>query len=45
VTAGALVRTLRGHGGRVLGVAWSPDGTLLVSCSDDTSALVWDVAR
>ncbi|KAF9024981.1 WD40 repeat-like protein [Hymenopellis radicata] len=39
-TTGA-VRVLRGHTGRVWSVAFSPDGTRIVSGSDDTSARVW----
>ena len=35
VPAGTLRRTLPGHGGRVFGVAWSPDGTrLATACLD-----------
>src|SRR5262249_34157542 len=36
-------RCFRGHGQRVLCVAFSPDGTRLASGSDDLTALVWDV--
>lgn len=39
------VKTLRGHGGAIRSLTWSPDGTLLVSTSYDTTALVWDVGR
>jgi WD40 repeat protein len=35
---------LKGHENRVNGVAFSPDGTRLVSCSQDQSLRVWDVA-
>ncbi|MEZ4367304.1 MAG: WD40 repeat domain-containing protein [Kofleriaceae bacterium] len=34
------VATLR-HGDRAVRVAWSPDGTSLLSAADDTTALVW----
>jgi WD40 repeat protein len=38
-----LVRTLAGHGSRVNGVAFSPDGTLLATVSTDKTARVWKV--
>lgn len=37
-------RILRGHGGQVLAVAFTPDGRRLVSGGTDRSARVWDVA-
>jgi WD40 repeat protein/tRNA A-37 threonylcarbamoyl transferase component Bud32 len=37
--------TCRGHGGRIWGLAFCPDGRTLVSCSpDDHTIRVWDVA-
>jgi WD40 repeat protein len=30
---------------QVLACSWSPDGTKVVSCSDDTTVRVWDVSR
>ncbi|HLN32723.1 MAG TPA: sigma-70 family RNA polymerase sigma factor [Gemmataceae bacterium] len=32
-----------GHTGRVLSLSFSPDGTRVISGSDDTTALVWDL--
>jgi WD40 repeat protein len=36
--------TLRGHGGGVSGVAWSPDGKRLAAANVDGTAKVWDAA-
>jgi hypothetical protein len=38
----ALIRTLEGHLGSVRGCAFSPDGKLIVSASDDGALKVWD---
>lgn len=38
------VREFIGHRAPVLSVAFSPDGTRLVSCGVDNAVLVWDVA-
>jgi WD40 repeat protein/serine/threonine protein kinase len=39
-----LLGTLSGHSNRVADLAFSPDGTTLVSASRDQSLIVWDVA-
>jgi eukaryotic-like serine/threonine-protein kinase len=38
---GSLLYTYKGHTDVVETVAWSPDGTLIASCSDDQTAQVW----
>ncbi|MGZ3618767.1 MAG: WD40 repeat domain-containing protein, partial [Ktedonobacteraceae bacterium] len=38
----ALIRTLQGHTAQVNGCAVSPDGTFIVSASDDETLKVWD---
>jgi len=39
-----LVRTLTGHANAVRGLAFSPDGTLLATGSDDNTARLWHTA-
>ena len=44
VAAGKLVHDLKGHGDKVLGVAFHPDGNQLASVSYDETVRVWDLA-
>ncbi len=41
---GTPLHTLDGHSGDVLAVAFSPNGTRLVSAAADFTAVLWDVA-
>lgn len=45
LVAGKELPRLLGHRGPVTSVAFSQDGTMLVSASMDTTVLVWDTAR
>ena len=40
----ALLRTLAGHTGAVTACAISPNGTFIVSASEDTTLMIWDAA-
>jgi len=37
-----LVRSMVGHGGRVNSVQFSPDGSMVLSGSDDRTAIIWN---
>jgi len=43
VADGTLLRTLKGHTDEVTGVAFTPDGRLLVSGSKDGTIRLWGV--
>ncbi len=44
VASGTALLTYRGHTDTVNDLAWSPDGTRIVSGSNDQTALIWDAA-
>lgn len=42
--SGQSIGSLAGHQGKIQTLSWTADGKQLISGSEDTSALVWDVA-
>ncbi|KAJ5133506.1 hypothetical protein N7526_004871 [Penicillium atrosanguineum] len=42
LTTGQCASTLKGHRDSVTSIAWSPDGSRLVSASDDRTVKIWD---
>ncbi|MEO8612652.1 MAG: hypothetical protein ABI690_32460 [Chloroflexota bacterium] len=44
VATNTVLTTLEGHADSILSVAYSPDGTMLVSGSQDQTVRIWDVA-
>lgn len=44
-TTGNEVAKFKGHSGGVTDLAWSPDGAMLASASDDGTVIVWDTRR
>jgi len=43
--SGAPLEILSGHTDEVNAIRWDPSGSLLASCSDDRSVLVWQLGR
>ncbi len=40
-----MLRTLPGHEGMVVSVAFTPDGKFLVSGGDDRAVILWDLEK
>ena len=45
LATGKLVQLLAGHTGKVVALAFSPDGTRLISGSQDRTAILWDLTN
>lgn len=45
VASGKMTATLRGHTGVITGLAFTPDGKMLVSSSDDRTVRLWSIER
>jgi WD40 repeat protein len=45
LTAGNIIKILKGHGGSIKSVSFSPDGKILASGGKDNSIILWDVAE
>jgi WD40 repeat protein len=45
VVTGRLMVSLKGHEGKVMCLAFSPDGTRLATGSHDRTVRLWDVTR
>jgi dipeptidyl aminopeptidase/acylaminoacyl peptidase len=45
LAAGTEIQVLKGHQGAISSLAFSPDGKLLATGSDDTTVLLWDATR
>ena len=45
LTQGQLLSVLDGHGDRIRDIAFSPDGSHAISCSDDETMRLWQLPR
>ena len=44
IATGEILHTLRGHRQALSFVCWSPDDSILLSCSNDKAVKLWSVA-